>query len=737
MLTRRQFLKASGSLTVYFSLAPKIPVMAANNRGGLPGSLVNNSQLDTWIRIDAAGSVTLFSGKSELGQGIRTALAQIAAEELDVAVGRMRMAGVDTDHSPDEAYTFGSISVQQSGSALRVAAAEARHILMRLAADELGVAASGLRVRNGQFYLGNKAAGLDYWRLLGGKRFETTLTNAGDTKPRSSYAVVGTSIKRLDIPAKAFGEVSFIQDLRLANMLHARMVRSPRPGGRLIDVDKETTARMPGVVKIVQDGGFLAVVAEREEQAERAAERLKSDSHWRDQGRLPDAKLMTDWLRSTAADVSVVSETGRPGSVNAAKRFSAGYSRPYQAHASLSPSIALALKEDKGLTVWSHGQGMYPLRGAIARVVGLKQKQVRCIHTQSSGCYGHNGADDAACDAAVIAMHLPGRPVRLQWARADEFRWEPYGSAMSMQVEAGLDGQGRIVDWQYHVWSCSHSTRPAGAVGAGRLLAAGEISRSVPAPPPINIPPPLGGGDRNAVPLYAFPHQRVTKHFVKQMPQRVSALRALGAYANVFAIESFMDELALVAGADPLEFRLKHLTDKRAIAVLEKLGETSGWSQFRTAGTQGKGLGFAQYKNHGAYCAVAVFLKIDPASGDIKLDRAIAVVDAGLIINPDGVRNQVEGGLIQGSSWTLKEQVQFTQDAITTHDWISYPILRFDEVPQIEVELIDRPGLPSLGVGEASQGPVAAAIANAVANATGKRLRDLPLIPSRLQNPAV
>ena len=400
----------------------------------------------------------------------------------------------------------------------------------------------------------------------------------------------------------------------------------------------------------------------------------------------------------------------------------------------MSPSIAIAEKIDGQLKVWTHTQGVFMLRGAIAKLVGLDEERVRLINAESAGCYGHNGADDAAADAALIATHMPGRPIRLQWSRADEFLGEPYGSAMTMTVSAGLDAKGRIVDWKYDVWSGTHSIRPAGEKRAGHLFAARQIAEPLALPPVGNIPPPRGGGDRNAVPLYSFANHRITKHLIPDVPLRLSALRGLGAYANVFAIESFMDELAVAAGEDPIEFRIRHLDDRRAIGVLQKLRDQMAAAGFGSeVSPAGVGIAMAQYKNSGAYCAVAMRVIVDSATGGIKLDRALCAVDIGLVINPDGAINQIEGGVIQSSSWTVMEQLRLGDTGVESIDWASYPILTFPDVPSVEVELMDQPNEPSLGAGEAAQGPVAAAIANAVANATGRRIRELPLLPARLK----
>jgi CO/xanthine dehydrogenase Mo-binding subunit len=421
--------------------------------------------------------------------------------------------------------------------------------------------------------------------------------------------------------------------------------------------------------------------------------------------------------------------------VNADRRsIRARYTRPYQAHASIGPSCAVAQWTDDGaLKVWSHCQGVFPLRGDLAKALKLPPERATVTHVQGSGCYGHNGADDVALDAALLARAVGTRPVKVQWMRDDEFAWEPFGPAMSMQIEAGLDGAGRIVDWSYEVWSNTHSTRPGGKGGVN-LLAAWHLAEPFSAATPVPIPLPAGGGDRNAIALYDIPSKRMTQHFIPQMPVRVSALRTLGAYANVFAIESFMDELAKEAGADPVAFRLKHLSDPRAKAVIETVAKNVSWDPgVKGTGTRGRGIGFAQYKNHASYVAVIAEVEVDHLSGAVRVLKAHCAADAGQIVSPDGLKNQMEGGIVQSASWTLKEQVTFDRERVTSRDWLSYPILTFPEVPEVEVALIDRPGEPWLGAGEAAHGPTAAAIANAVAHATGARLRDLPLTPDKVK----
>ena len=735
MTTRRDFIQGTGYLVLYFNMAPICALAQSVTPPELPSALAANPELNSWLRISANGVVTLSPGKCEIGQGVQTALAQIAAEELDVAFDRVHVATVDTAYSPDEAYTSGSRSVEQTGAAVRVATAEVRAILIDLAAVELGIDGQTLAVRDGTFVYHGKATKLDYWAVVGKHTLARQADGSATPKSHENYQLVGTSAERIDIPPKIFAEASYIHDIRLQYMLHARVVRSGDREAKLSLLPGiEVITRMPGVVRIVRDGSFLGVVAKREEQAIHAAESLSKLCQWKHKTPLPDEAMLDQWLRKAPAEVKVVAEHGFPGSANIARTVSHAYSRPFQAHASISPSTAIALRQANKLTIWSHSQGVYPLRGAIAKIVGLNENSVRCIHAQAAGCYGHNGADDAACDAALIAMQLEGRPIRLQWMRADEFLGEPYGSAMSTQINAGIDASGQIIDWNYDVWSGSHSTRPRGAKGAGGFFAARQIAQPLPLPPVANMPQPRGGGDRNAVPLYAFANHRITKHLIKDMPLRVSALRSLGAYMNVFSIESSMEEIAHQQGEDPIDFRIRHLADQRAITVLNKLREQiASAGMDHAAPSAGVGIGMARYKNSGAYCAVAILVRADLENGKIKLDHAVCAVDVGMVINPDGVINQIEGGLIQSASWTVKEQIRFGRDGVESNDWASYPILTFPEVPSVEVALIKRPGEPAVGAGEAAQGPTAAAIANAVAQATGKRVRDLPLTPARLR----
>ncbi|HYK25080.1 MAG TPA: molybdopterin cofactor-binding domain-containing protein, partial [Steroidobacteraceae bacterium] len=532
----------------------------------------------------------------------------------------------------------------------------------------------------------------------------------------------------LDIPLKLTGKPIYVQDLRLPDMVHARVVRPPSYGAQLVSVDLEAAQRLPGVIHVVRDGSYLAVVASREYQAIAAMEALARAARWREPAELPDRTTLFETLArwpSHAIDIAGdQTAEGQSSPAPAARMVQAEYRRPYLMHGSIGPSCAVARFESNRVTVWTHSQGVYPLRSALAELLQLTEDQVHCIQAQGSGCYGHNGADDAAADAALIARAVPGRAVRVQWMRADEHLWEPYGPAMLARIRAALDAEGRIRSWDYEVWSNTHSTRPG---GAGNLMPAWFLAHSLAPPPPHPIPLPEGGGDRNALPIYRIPRLDARFQFIPQMPLRVSALRSLGAHLNVFAIESFMDELARAAGADSIEFRLRHLEDARAVNVVRMAAERFGWSHWTRAAGRGRGFAFARYKNLAAYAAIAVEAHVD-RDGRARLKRAVAAVDCGMAVNPDGVRNQIEGGILQAASWSLKESVAFDRTRITSRDWASYPILRFEDVPDsIEVVIADRPGEPFLGLGEAAQGPTAAAIANAVADAAGVRIRELPL----------
>jgi nicotinate dehydrogenase subunit B len=733
ILDRRRVLAGGGALIVSFSLTGAFaqdqaaPAPAPKP----PGSLATAPYLDSWIRIDADGSITVFTGKVELGQGFKTAFQQIAAEELDVAFASLKVVTADTQLTANEGYTSGSHSMQDSGIAIQNAAAQVRELLIAEAAIRFELPVENLRTENGAV-VSMDGRRLGYGELVAANRLHVQAQATSKLKDPATFKVMGQPLPRVDIPAKVTGGAAYVQDMRLPGMVHARIVRPPGYGAQLIDCDTSAIEKMPGVVKIVRDGNFLAVVASQEFLAVKAMNALAAAAKWKETAQLPKQDDLANVLTRLPSQDSTIFERSNAAAVGG-KTIEASYTRPYQSHGSIGPSCAVAQFTDGAMTVWTHTQGVYPDRAGIAQMLKMPPASVRLIHVEGSGCYGHNGADDAAADAALIARAMPGVSVRVQWMREQEHAWEPYGPAMVTKLKASLDDAGMIADWNFEVWSNTHSMRPG---GAGCMLAAQHMAQPIAVPAAKPIPLPEGGGDRNAIPIYTFPNARVVHHFIPAMPLRISAMRALGAYHNVFSIESFMDELADLAGADPVEFRLKHLDDQRGRDVIEKAALGFGWQKGqKPPPDRGFGFAFARYKNLAAYCAIASEVEVNRETGRPRLVRAVAAVDSGQVVNPDGLTNQIEGAIVQSTSWTLYESVTFDDTRITSVDWQTYPILRFDAVPDsIEVHVINRPGQPFLGSGETGQGPAAASIANAIANATGKRLRNLPLTRKRIKD---
>jgi nicotinate dehydrogenase subunit B len=730
-LSRRAALAGAGALIFSFSLS-RYAVLAqdAPKPQPLPGNLKKAPFLDSWIRVGADGRVTIFTGKSELGQGIKTALRQIAAEELSVKFEDTDLITSDTARTADEGFTSGSQSMSDSGTAILHATAQVRELLIGLAATKLSVEATMLKADGGKI-VAESGQSVGYGELVADDVLHVQAQPQSKRKDPNSFSIVGQSIARVDIPAKVSGGQAYVQDMRLPDMVHARIIAPPSAKATIRSLDAAAVEKLPGVLKVHRNGNFLAVIAEREYQAVVAMNALAAGATWTEQETLPDPEMIYDYLKSLPTRSDVILDraaTVPPGG----KTLSATFKRPYQMHGSIGPSCALAQFKDGELTVWSHGQGMFPLQASIAELLHLPKEKVRCIHVEGSGCYGHNGADDAGAGAALLAVAFPGRPVRLQWMRDQEHSWEPYGPAMLSEIRGTLDSNGNVVDFGYDVWSNTHSTRPE---SAGNTMVGWLVSQPFAPPEPRPIPQPTGGGDRNAIPLYKFPNAKVTHHFISQMPLRVSALRSLGAYMNIFAIESFMDEMAVAANADPIEFRLKHLEDTRAKEVIETVADRFDWKNWRKAGPHhGRGFAFAKYKNLAAYVAVALDMEVDRETGRIRLGRAVAADDSGQAVNPDGIKNQVEGAIVQAASWTLQERVAFDRTRITSRDWATYPILRFEDIfRSVEVYVIDRPNQPYLGTGEGAQGPTAAAIANALANATGQRFRELPFTRERVK----
>jgi CO/xanthine dehydrogenase Mo-binding subunit len=687
--------------------------------------------LDDWIAIEPDGTITAFSGKVELGTGVRTALAQIVAEELDVPVERVHMVMGDTLRTPNEGYTAGSMTISGSGTALRRAAAEARHAMLEMAAEQLDADVEQLSVRDGVITVArDPQRSVTYAELMGGKVFNLQVTDQAPLKSPDTYRIVGRSTPRLDLPHKVTGQPSFIQDLQVPGMVHARLVRPPSPAAQLVSIDESSVKDIPGLIKVVQRGNFIGVVAEREEQALRAAKQLKVE--WQETAAYPNIQDLYSTLRSQPTQDNIVIEQGdfEHAFTDAAQQLHAIYFHPFHAHASMGPSCAVAEVVDDQVTVWASTPGPYPLSGALAQLLNLPAENVHVIHVEGAGAYGQNGSDDAAADAVILAQAV-GRPVRVQWTRRDEFVWEPKSPAMVMEVHAGIDAQGNVVAWDYHVWSPSHTNRPR---VASQLIAAQLLNRQ-PAPPSRFS----FGAERNAPTNYAFPAQRVTVHYVRDSFLHVSSFRTLGGMQNTFANESFIDELAAAAGVDPLENRLRYLAQPREREVLEAAARKANWESRPSPRkdissiAEGRGVAFARYENDQAIVACIAEVQVERASGIVRVKRIVVAHDCGLIINPDGVKNQLEGNVIQALSRALKEEVRFDELRITSVDWQTYPILTFSEVPDIEIVLINHTDQPAMGAGEPATVTTAAAVANAIFDATGIRLRQIPFTPERVR----
>ena len=664
----------------------------------------------------------VFPGKVEIGQGIVTALAQIAADELDVDIGRVQMVRASTAGSPNEGITSGSLSVQQSGRAIRHACAQIRRIFLDAASDRLGVGIDALDVEDGTIS-GPGNVSTSYWELAAEVSLDRDATPGATPKSSTQRTLAGKSIQRVDIPDKVFAHPRFIHDFALPGMLHGRVLRPELSAARLVTLSEDHARAVAGLVAIVRDGNFAGVVSETEDGAENALRALHKDAAWSSGETLPDEERLAEWLKAQPSEPTVIDTKTASGKRAKVRTIGRQYTRPYLAHASIAPSCAIAQWSGGCVHVWTHSQGVYFLRADLALVLKLPVENIIVEHMEGAGCYGHNAADDVALDAVLLAKAAGGRPVRVQWSRQDEMSHAPFGAAMAIEIEADLDAQGEIVEWRHRVWSNGHTARP-GRAAQPALLAASELANPFPRYIATNPPQANGGGaDRNSIPLYDFPSWEIECHRLLTMPIRTSALRTLGGQGNVFAIESFIDELATDRGEDPVALRLRHLSDSRAQDVIRSVARRANWKPDKQTG-RGYGIGFARYKNTGAYCAVVAEVE---GAEDVSVKRLTIAVDVGEAINPDGVINQIEGGAIQATSWVLKERVRFDRQRITSNSWASYPILRFSEVPEVQVELIPRPDSEPLGAGEAAHGPVTAAIANAVFDALGVRIRSLPI----------
>jgi nicotinate dehydrogenase subunit B len=735
-LARRSFLAEAGGIVIAFAMPaaafaqqppakPAGPSASETNPVGGAGMPVD---VDSWLRIDRNGIVTVHFGKVELGTGIATAVGQIVADELDVPFAHVSVKDADTSNTPDQGYTAGSASLSTGAVPVRQAAAEARLAVLDLAATHFGVPADRLVTADGAVSVRGDQRRATYAQLVNGQALHRTIAKTTKVKDPDTYRVVGKSIPRVDLAAKVFGSYVYLQNLRLPGMLHGRVIRPAPIGAMLASVDESSIAGIPGA-RVVKRDAFLGVVAPTEWAAIQAMRQLKVT--WTGGGLPPVTDLAAAVRAVPMLSEKAIVDTGDVSTLNSSA-INATYLWPYQTHGSIGPSCGVADVKNSKATIWSSTQGIFFLRSAIATLLALPNSSVEVKYVEGSGCYGHNGSDDAAADAALLSQAV-GAPVRVQWMRDQENGWDPKGPAMVVAHSAALDADAkRVVAWRSDVWSPSHSARPQGIVGN---LLAGRLTNA-PAAPVTFV-----GGDRNAKVNYQIPNYRVTMHNLKDGVLHSSAMRGLGGTQNTFANESFMDELAVAAKADPLAFRRAHLAnDPRALDLLAAVEKLGAWQAHqpaaqvdRSAATaHGRGLSFVRYENTEAYVACIADVTIDRKTGSVRVERLALAHDCGLIVNPNGLRNQIEGNAVQATSRAVKEQVAFNTSGVTSLDWRSYPIVRFSEVPEVHITLIDRPHEPVLGAGEATTTVIAPAIGNAIYDATGVRLREVPFTPDRV-----
>ena len=725
--SRRDVLKGGGALVVSFSLAGALGEAPA--QGAKPLAL---TELDSFLAIDAGGVVTLYTGKVDVGTGIATALRQIVADELDVPLNLTKLVQGDTALTPDQGKTWGSLSIQIGGMQLRNAAATARAALLEEAAKRVGAKTEELKVVDGVVSAGNKR--LSYGELIGGKSFALKLDHAKPAagKDPKDYKLVGKPVPRVDIPDKVTGRFTYMQDFRLPGMLHGRVIRPPAIGGTLENVDETSIKDVAGVVKVVRQGNFLGVVAEREWGAIKAAQKLKAS--WSKSQTLPDAAKLWDEVRASKVVkdevTSNVGNTAEAMGQAGAKTLKATYDFAIHTHGSIGPSCAVAEFKDGKLTSWSASQATHDLRKQLATMFGIPTDSVRCIYIEGSGCYGRNGHEDAAADAALLAKAV-GQPVRVQWSRADEHGWDPKGPPTLVDLRAAVDGGGVVTAWE------SEFFIPQQTAGGFLVPLVGATLAGMPADD--HIAP--GNIFQNSAVPYKFANVKTVCRRLATTPFRPSWIRTPGRMQNTYANECFIDELAAAANADPVEFRLKHLdpNDKRGIEVLNRAAALAKWdkrsSLRRDQGgdlVTGRGVAYCKYELVRTYIAAVAEVEVKRSTGDIRVTKFYLAHDCGQIVNPDGLKNQLDGNVIQTISRTLIEELKYDRSAVTSLDWQSYPILRFPQIPELVYDLIDRPNERPWGAGEPAAAVVPSAISNAVFDAIGVRLRSVPFTPDKV-----
>jgi nicotinate dehydrogenase subunit B len=724
-VARRDFLKTGGALVVTFSFgAGAVDALGAD----APAKTVASDQVDAFLAIDAKGRVTVYSGKVDLGTGIETAMAQIAAEELSVPFDRVTVIQGDTLLTPDQGITFGSLSIQNGGMQIRQAAATAQQALLAQGATRLGLDKAALTVKDGVVLPKAGGKGVDYATLVGGKDFRLAVDAKAPTKDPKDYAIVGKSIARIDIPDKVTGRFTYMQDFRRKGMLHARVIRPPAMKASLMSWNDFDCRKVPGYVGVVKKGNFLAVLG-RAEWSAIAASRAISAS-WSDWAGLPEQANLWEYVRNTKVakdeDLQKVGDAGEALKTPNAKLVAATYDFAIHTHGSIGPSCAVAEFVDGKLTCWSASQQTHLLRKQIATMLGMKPDDIRCIYIEGAGCYGRNGHEDAAADAALIAMQT-GLPVRVQWMREDEHGWDPKGPPTLLDFRAAIDGQGNVVAWQSEVFIPDRPKDIAVALLPAELAGLPHEESH-----PGNIFQAL------AIP-YTFPNIRATAHWLAETPFRPSWIRTPGRMQNTFGNESFIDEIVVAIGADPLEFRLKNLKDPRGAELLHALAELASWkaqpvrSMVNGDIARGRGVAYVKYELVRTYVAAVADVEVDLKSGKVRVTKFYVAHDCGQIINPDGLRNQIEGNVVQTVSRTLIEELKFDRSRVTSVDWASYPILKFPDVPEVAIRLMERQTEKPWGAGEPTAAIVPAAIANAIHNATGARLRSVPFTPDKVQ----